>query len=148
MNDDAKKYWDEFWQGNEPHPIDAWKFGVIPDELTEMVIAGKKTTTTSIYTSYEARSEPLPHIGKCSIILDSKDKPVAIIEVVDVKVMPMNEVPMEHRANEGDCGQNGELWWDVHEEYFTSILKERGEAFSEDMLVVCEEFKLIDSKTS
>jgi len=146
MNDDAKKYWDEFWQGNEPHPLDAWKFGVIPDELAKMVVVGRKTTTTSTYAGYEARNESIPHIGKCSIILDSKDKPVGIIEVINVKVMPMNEVPMGHRANEGDCGADGELWWDVHEEYFTSILAERGEAFSEDMLVVCEEFKLIDSR--
>ena len=146
MNDDVKKYWDDFWQGNEPHPVDAWQFGVIPDELAEMVITGKKTTTTSTYSGFEARNEQVPHVGKCSIILNSKDKPVAIIEVVDVAVMPMNEVSMEHRANEGDYGQHGELWWDIHEEYFTSILAERGEVFSESMLVVCEKFKLINPK--
>lgn len=144
MNKEAKKYWDNYWQGNEPHPLDAWQFGVVPDELAKMVIMGNKTTTTSTYAGYEARNEPVPHVGKCSVILNSQDKPVAIIKVVDVKIMPMNEVPMEHRASEGDCGQHSELWWDIHEEYFTSILAARGQEFTEDMLVVCEKFEMID----
>ena len=146
MNSEAQIYWDEFWKGKEPHKIDAWQFGVIPDELAEMVISGKKTTMTSTYVGYKARNKAIPSVGKCSVILNSQDKPVTIIKVVDVQVMPMNEVPIEHMANEGDCGLHGELWWDIHKEYFTDILAQIGEEFSEDMQVVCERFELIDVK--
>jgi len=146
MNTETQIYWDEFWKGREPHKIDAWKFGVIPDELAEMVISRKKTTTTSTYAGYEARNEPIPISGKCSVILNNQDKPVAIIKTIDVQVMPMNEVPIEHMADEGDCGLQGELWWDIHKEYFTNILAQIGKEFSEDMTVVCERFELIDVK--
>jgi len=146
MNKKAQQYWDTFWSDKEqPQLVDAWQFGVDPDGLAQMVIDGEKTTTTSSYARYMAKSWPLPVIGSYSVILNSQDEPVAIIKVVNIQIMPMNEVPLEHMRDEGDCGLDGENWWSIHEEFFTELLVEIGVAFSKDMLVICERFELVDA---
>ncbi|MCL2674582.1 MAG: ASCH domain-containing protein [Defluviitaleaceae bacterium] len=146
MNSEAKIYWDTFWDGDEPHPVNAWQFGCDPDELAHLVISGKKTATASAYACYEAENEPFPAVGDCSVILNSQDKPVAIIRTVDVQILPMNEVPLEFAIAEGEGDLSYEYWWDGHKKFFTMELAELGMEFSEDMLVVCETFELIDVK--
>jgi len=147
MNTEAQAYWNEFWRGAEhPHPVDAWQFGCDPDELAQLVISGRKTATASAYIGYEIENEPIPSIGKYSIILNSQDKPVAIIKTIDVQVLPMNEVPEEFAVAEGEGDLSYEYWWNGHKEFFTKDLAAYGKEFSEDMLVVCETFELVDVK--
>jgi len=146
MNTEAQVYWDEFWDGDEPHPVNAWQFGCDPDELAQLVISGKKTATASAYIEYEVLNEPMPAVGNCSVILNSQDKPVAIIRTVDVQILPMNEVPLEFAIAEGEGDLSYEHWWNGHKKFFTMELAELGKEFSEDMLVVCERFELIDVK--
>jgi uncharacterized protein YhfF len=43
---------------------------------------------------------------------------------------------------EGD--KSLKYWRDVHKKYFTKELKEIGKEFNEDMLVVCEEFDVVE----
>ena len=148
MNKKAQKYWNAFWTDRkQPQLVDAWQFGVDPDGLAQMVIDGEKTTTTSSHARYMAKNWSLPAVDAYSIILNSHDEPVAIIKVIDVQIIPMNEVSKEHMRNEGDCGSDGENWWSIHEEYFTELLAEIGVEFSKDMLVICERFELVDVKT-
>ena len=151
MNEKAKAYWNGFWEGKEaPSSVDAWQFGMegstMADELAELVISGKKTATCSAHIWYEEEKEPLPAVGNYSIILNSKDEPVAIIKLTDVQVMPMNEVPVEFAIAEGEGDLSYEYWWDGHKKFFTLDLAEFGKEFSEDMLVVCQWFELVDVK--
>ena len=147
MNEKAKKYWDAFWRGRtQPQSVSAWQFGSAPDALAQLVIQGKKTATSSAYVCYELEGEPLPAVGQYSIILNSKDEPVAMIKLTDVRVLPMNEVPAEHAAAEGEGDLSYGYWWDCHKKVFTMDLAEFGKEFSEDMLVVCERFELVDVK--
>ena len=147
MNEKAEKYWNELWKGKEkPGPVDAWQFGDTPDELAQLVIQGKKTTTTGAHMIYELKNKPLPVVGQYSIILNGNDEPVAVIKVIDVQVMPMNQVSEKHTAGEGDCDEGYEFWWDLHKEFFSKGLAKFGKEFSEDMLVVCKEFELFDVK--
>ena len=147
MNERAMKYWSEFWgEKEQPQSVDAWKFGDEPDRLAQMVIQGIKKTTTSTLVYYQEDNPPLPVAGAYRVILNSQDDPVAIIKLTEIQVMPMNRVPVEHTADEGDCGLNGEFWWEIHERYFRDILKKKGRTFSEDMLVVCKRFELVDIK--
>ncbi|MCL2401301.1 MAG: ASCH domain-containing protein [Oscillospiraceae bacterium] len=148
MNEKAKKYWDEFWQGKQPpQSVDAWQFGFDPDGLAQLVIQGKKTATASSYVCYELENEPLPAVDDYSIILNSRDEPVAMIKTVDIQVIPMNAVPEAFAIAEGEGDLSYQYWWDGHKEAFSQDLAEFGREFSEDMLVVCQRFELVDIKT-
>ena len=144
MNEKAEKYWAEFWKESVQPRVDAWQFGCDPDELARLVIEGKKTATCSSYIAYEMEKQPIPAVWGYSIILDSEDEPVAIIQTVDVQVMPMNEVTAEFAAAEGEGDLSYEYWWNGHKKFFTEEMAEYGKEFLEDMLVVCERFQLVD----
>lgn len=110
------------------------------------MIDGIKTATCSGYVFYEIEDEPLPKRGDYSILLNSKDEPVAIIRTVEVTIQPMNEVPEEFAIAEGEGDRTYQYWKDVHIKFFTEELQKIGREFSEDMLLVCERFELIDVK--
>ncbi len=78
----------------------------------------------------------------------SKDEPVAIIKTVEVKIMPMNEVSEDFAVAEGEGDRTYEYWKDAHVKFFSNELSNLGIEFSEDMIVVCERFKLIDVKNN
>lgn len=147
MNERAQEYWNTFWTGkDEPKSVSAWQFGASPDELAQLVVDGVKSATCSGHIFYEIEKEPLPKVDDYSIVLNSKDEPVCIIRTSEVNIMPMNEVPEEFAYAEGEGDRSYKYWKDVHIEFFTSALNEVGLVFSEEMLLVCERFELIDVK--
>ncbi|WP_044640637.1 ASCH domain-containing protein [Risungbinella massiliensis] len=149
MNKASQIYWDEFWksQGQEkPKLVSSWQFGANPDHLAQLVIDGIKTATCSGLIFYEMENEPLPSVEDYSIILNSKDEPLAIIKTVDVQIMPMNEVPEDFAVAEGEGDRTYRYWREVHEKFFTKELSNLGMEFSEDMMLVCERFTLVDVK--
>ncbi|MDR4889735.1 ASCH domain-containing protein [Fredinandcohnia sp. QZ13] len=147
MNKAAEQYWNEFWEGKEkPESVSAWQFGDDPDYLAQLVIDGIKTATCSGYVFYEIENAPLPKVDDYSILLNSKDEPVAIIKTVEVTIQPMNEVPEEFASAEGEGDRTYQYWKDVHVKFFTEELRKIDREFSEDMLLVCERFELIDVK--
>lgn len=148
MNKASEQYWQDFSKNlDEANPhVDAWQFGAAPDELAQLVVDGIKTATCSAYILYEKENEPLPKVGAYSIILDSQDSPVAIIQLRDVSVMPMNEVPESFAYAEGEGDRSYQYWWAAHEAFFTAELKNYGLIFSPEMKVVCERFEIVDVK--
>jgi uncharacterized protein YhfF len=149
MNDAAQLYWNEFWERTEseqPQSVSAWQFGGNPDHLAQLVIDGIKTATCSGHILYEIENERLPAAGDYSIVLNSKDLPLAIIETTDVKIMPMNEVPEDFAIAEGEGDRTYRYWKEVHVAFFTEALSQVGREFSEDMMLVCERFRLVDVK--
>ena len=149
MNQAAQTYWKEYWKKqNQDRPLSvrAWQFGADPDYIAQLVIDGIKTATCSGYIFYELENEPLPTTDDYSIILNSDDKPVAIIKTVEVALTPMNEVTEEFAVAEGEGKRTYQYWWEAHEKFFRNELHAIGREFSEDMLLVCERFEVIDVK--
>ncbi|MBK3496372.1 ASCH domain-containing protein [Viridibacillus sp. YIM B01967] len=145
MNIAAQTYWNEYWGNRDsPSSVSAWMFGDTSDRLAEQVITGVKTATCSGHVFYELENKPLPMIDEYGIILNSEEQPVAIIKTVKVSLIPFNEVTKEFAIAEGDGTYQN--WKDIHVNYFSSELHKYGLGFSEDMLLVCEKFMLIDIK--
>lgn len=121
--------------------IDAWAFGVEADHLAELVLMGQKTVTSSAFDLYAVGNEPLPKENELSVILDSKENAVCIIETTKVEVVPFKEVSKDHAYKEGE----GDLtyWRELHEDLFSKWLEEVGLHFSQDSLVVLEEFRVV-----
>lgn len=84
-------------------PYSAWEFLDAPDQLADLVLKGIKTATASAYDLYfmEGEEEPLPQPGDYSVILNSKDKAICIIQTTKTTVVPFNEVSEEHAYKEG-----------------------------------------------
>ncbi|PTX50347.1 uncharacterized protein YhfF [Melghirimyces profundicolus] len=149
MNQAAQMYWTSFWKGQskeKPQSVSAWSFGANPDHLAQLVIDGVKTATCSAFIFYEMENEPLPSVGDYSILLNSMDVPVAIIKTTEVKMMPMNEVPEDFAVAEGEGDRTYRYWKEVHKEFFKEELSKIGREFTEDLLLVCERFELMDVK--
>ena len=142
-----QQFWNDFCVANQMEGIeykDAFQFGASADWLADLVVEGKKTATTSGFVFYELEKEPIPQAGEYYIVLDGQEKPVAVIQIQSVEVVPMNEVTEEFALAEGEGDYH--FWWDAHEKFFTELLKEYDKEFSPSMLVVCERFKKVYSK--
>ena len=122
---------------------DAWAFGADADKLAQLVLSGKKTATSSAYPIYELEGEELPKAEEYSVILDSKDEAVCIIKTTRVYIIPFNRVSEQHAYLEGEGDRTLEYWRNVHRDFFTEELREVGLEFTEEMLVVCEEFEVV-----
>lgn len=141
----AKELWQRFKieKNIETDVYEAWAFGASPDKLLDLVLQGKKVATASAYRLYELEKEPSPVVGGYSVLLDSRGDAKCIIETTVLNQVPFNEVSAEFAAKEGEGDLSLQYWREVHQEFFTDCLQEIGEVFTEDMIVVCEEFRLV-----
>lgn len=139
----AAELWREFQKEKDLNDVayEAWAFGEEPDELADLVMRGIKVATTSLYYWY--KSENLPKTGDYSVILDAKGRAVCIIQTTKVYTVPFCEVSEEHARKEGEGDLSLAYWRQVHENFFSDELKAEQQVFSEEMEVVCEEFKLV-----
>ena len=145
MNEMTLAYWNQYLEKSKVHPlteVEAFQFGDDANALAELVVSGKKTATCSAYMLYEIENEPLPYIGQYAIVLDVADRPVAIIQTTEVTIQAMNEVSEAFALAEGE-GTYRE-WWDIHERFFSELLRSYQLSFTPSMNIVCERFKVVD----
>ena len=141
----SEDLWREYSSLNNIENVEyeSWAFGCDADLLAKLVVEGKKTATASAYPLYEIENEPLPKEGEYSVILDSKDQAVCIIQTTKVYIVPFCEVSASQAFQEGEGDRSLGYWREVHSAFFSEGLKEVGLTFDEMMKVVCEEFKLV-----
>ena len=126
-------------------PYEAWEFGDAPDKLADLVLREIKTATASGYDLYfiEGEEEPLPQPGDYSVILNSKDEAVCIIQTTKTTVVPFDEVSEEHAYKEGEGDRSLAYWRAIHEEFFTEEFEETEIEFNGQTRILCEEFKVV-----
>lgn len=122
------------------------KFGDTPelaDELGQLVVKGIKTGTCSALWEWEADGHFLPQPGLVSIVLNSQDQPLCIIEVTEVYVCRFKSVDEEFARAEGQGDLSLPHWREINKNFFSRVLPKIGKEFSEDMPLVCGLFKVI-----
>ena len=135
---------EEMWmQSGLTGKYEAWSFGEAPDKLASWVKDGIKSATCSAYDLYEAESESLPEAGEYSVILDSHEDAVCIIQTKKVYVASFDQVTAEHAFQEGEGDRSLDYWREVHARFLTNELAAVHKTFSEDTKVVCEEFEVV-----
>lgn len=139
----AKELWSEYTKNNCSAEYEAWQFGTDADHLACLVVKGKKTATSSLYAWYKDGKEKLPLAGNYQIILNTKNEAVCIIQTKKVACVPFEKVTKEHAFQEGEGDQSLEYWKRVHKAVFMQEAASMGEEFSEQSLVVCEEFSCV-----
>lgn len=147
-NYSAQQLWERYVRLNPdvPDQYEAWRFGYtkeLADRLSELVLSGTKTATSSNYALYEIENEALPFVGKYNIVLDGDDMAKAIVVTTTVEIVPFDEVSAEHAFREGEGDRSLAHWRHVHEEFFTEELQKYNGTFDLKMPVVCEGFQLV-----
>lgn len=136
----AEAMWKAFGAEAE---YEAWAFGADSDVLADLVNRGIKTGTSSAFPLYALEEEELPKAGDYSVILNAREEAVCIIRNVSVTVLPYRAVTEEMACKEGEGDRTLAYWRSVHEPFFRDCMAEAGASFSEDMLVVYEEFEKV-----
>jgi uncharacterized protein YhfF len=88
--------------------------------LVTAILNGSKVATTSLKLESRLNGESFPVPGKRSIVVDSDNMPVGIIETVSVNVIPLGEVGIEHAIDEGEDYQTVSAWRVSHEKFWYS----------------------------
>ena len=102
----------------------------------------KQATSTSLWW-FEKNNTDLPEVGNIYVVTDWYKIAKAIVEVVKVEQTPFNQITDEYAAIEGEGGKSLEYWKKVHWDYYSLEMEEFGEKPTEDMMIVCEQFKTI-----
>ncbi|GAA5768142.1 hypothetical protein Aros01_04650 [Streptosporangium roseum] len=128
--------------------------GPLRDALVAAILDGRKTATTGLTAEYEHEGEPLPEIGERSVVVDSADRPVAVIEVTSVRVVSLGEVDTAHAVDEGEGHTTVAQWRAAHEQFWhgqemRSALGDATFTVDDTTPVVLERFRVtIDLRTA
>jgi uncharacterized protein YhfF len=133
---------------------DRWGFaepGPLRDELTALALAGTKTTTASLAREYEADGSSLPRAGQRDLLINSEEKPVALVETLDVRVVRLADVDDRHAIDEGEGYASAaefrtshELYWNTYIEKLRVQLGDPDFVLNDDTLVVLERFRIVE----
>lgn len=142
----AKQMWNRFtkeYPEYGEYSYSAWQYGVLVDELADLTVKNIKTATASAYDLYAIDNDPLPQVNEFSIILNSNDEAVCITKTTKVSIVPFLEVSEEHAFKEGEGDRSLKTWRKEHAKLFTQWYKEANLEISDNIPVVCEEFKVV-----
>jgi uncharacterized protein YhfF len=130
-----------------------WGFadpGPLRDELTGLALAGLKTTTAGLLVEMELDGETIPAPGDRELLLDSDDRPVALVETVECPIARLADVTDEHARDEGEGYANSAEFRVAHEGYWNAYiddlrrrLRDRDFTIDDDTLVVCQRFHVL-----
>lgn len=125
--------------------------GALRDRLVAAVLDGSKTSTTGLVAAFAAESEALPAVGVRSVVLDSADRPVGVIETTDVRVVPLGDVDLAHVHDDGEGDRSIAEWRAGHEDFFHSaemraVLCDADFRVDDATPVVLERFRLVERR--
>ena len=106
----------------------------LADELLDLVLRGIKTATCS---TQDEPNTSLP--GERWIVLDGQGAPGCVIESTEVSYRRFSEVDAKFAFEEGEGDRSLKYWREAHREYFSKQGR-----FSEDMMLMCERFRLVE----
>src|ERR1700741_1326818 len=122
--------------------------GPLRDQLVAAILDGAKTTTTGLLDDYERDGEPLPRPGDRAGVIDPGGAPVALIQIVAVRVIRVADIDLRHALGEGEGYASVADWRAGHEGFWHSA--EMGESVgdptftvNDDTLAVATEFRLV-----
>ncbi|WP_255954572.1 ASCH domain-containing protein [Streptomyces odontomachi] len=122
--------------------------GPLRDRLVAAILDGSKTSTTGLVVDYEHEREPLPKAGEREVVVDSDDRPVAVIEMTEVRIVPLAEVDLAHVLDEGEGHTTIAEWRTDHEHFWhgeemRAALDDPGFTVDDSTPAVLQRFRLV-----
>ncbi|MFE9825254.1 ASCH domain-containing protein [Streptomyces sp. NPDC005791] len=108
--------------------------GPLRDQLVAAVLSGEKVSTSGLLLEYEVEREELPPVGERSALIDSGGREVAVVEVTEVRVLPLGAVDLRHALDEGEGYTSVAGWRAGHEAFWHS--EEMREALGDPQFTV------------
>jgi uncharacterized protein YhfF len=134
--------------------LPAWGFafpGPLRDKLTTLALAGTKTTTAGLYVEVELGDDAMPVRGTREVLLDSDERPVAVIETVECRVARLADVDDRHAIDEGEGYANAHEFRVAHEEFWNGYLDDvragLGDpkfTIDDNTMIVLQRFKVVE----
>ena len=131
-----------------------WGFarpGPLRDKLTALSLAGTKTTTASLLADYEIEGEPMAIVGDRQILVDSENRPVAIVETVGIRIVRLADVDDRHAIDEGEGYADAHEFRGSHERYWNGYIEairtglgDPAFEITDDTPVVLERFRIVE----
>ncbi|GAA3917768.1 ASCH domain-containing protein [Streptomyces gulbargensis] len=123
--------------------------GPLRDQLVAAVLRGEKVSTTGLLVEYEIEGEELPPVGERSALIDSAGREVAVLELTEVRVLPLGEVDLQHALDEGEGYSSVAEWRAGHEEFWhgaemRAALGDPGFTVDDDTMIVAERFRVVE----
>jgi len=123
--------------------------GPLRNELVAAILVGEKTGTSALLAEYERDSEPLPKAGDRAVVIDSEERPVAVIETIEVRIIRVDEVDLQFALDEGEGFTSVADWRAAHEGFWHSkemraALGEPEISVTDDTMIVAERFRLVE----
>lgn len=118
------------------------------DSGVAAIRAGTKTALTGLLQIYQHAAEPLPQAGARYSVVDSDGLPAVVIELTEVRTVPISTVDDGYARAEGRGYADAAAWRAAHEEFFQSgFVAEflgRTPVIDDDTLVVTQRFRLVE----
>ena len=108
-------------------------------ELVDAALRGDKTATAGLRSDHAPHTdEPLPEVGQRFALLDFDDKPVAVVETTEVRIVRAGDVDLQFARDEGEGFETVEDWRRAHERFWAE------HEIDDDTLIVAERFTLVE----
>jgi uncharacterized protein YhfF len=138
----------------DPSILPRWGFadpGPLREALTSLALSGAKTTTAGLLAEYEIEGERPAAAGDQQILVDSQDRPVAIVETLEVRVVRLADVDDRHAIDEGEGYADAhafrvahERYWNGHLDAIRRALEDPAFAITDDTPIVLERFRVVE----
>lgn len=109
-------------------------------QLVDAVLRGDKTATAGLLAEYHQANDPLPVVGEQFELVDFDERPVAIVETTEVRVIRVGDCDLAFAHDEGEGFADVAAWRAAHEAYWTSYWNE---PITDDTLFVAERFRIV-----
>ncbi len=124
--------------------------GPLRDELVAAILRGEKTSTSGLLTDYEREGDAIAQPGERQVVIDSALRPVAIIEILEARVIRAGDVDESFAHDEGEGFASVADWRAAHERFWHGYADETrawlGDPdwrVTDDTLIVAERFRLV-----
>lgn len=108
-------------------------------QLVDAVLRGEKTATAGLRSDFAPHTDdPLPRAGERFALLDFDDRPVAVVETTEVRVVRAGDVDLDFARDEGEGFESVEDWRRAHERFWSE------HEITDDTLIVAERFRLVE----
>jgi uncharacterized protein YhfF len=107
-------------------------------KLVDAVLHGHKTATAGLRIDFAPHTdEPLPEVGDRFALLDYEDRPVAVVETTEVRIVRAGEIDLRFARDEGEAFETVREWREAHERFWSE------HTITDDTLIVAERFRLV-----
>ncbi len=147
-NERVLLFWDAYatWARPGVNEFAILRFGDcadLADELAGQVVIGKKRATTRLRRDFTELGSRIPKPGDFSVIIDGKNSPRCIVQVLHVEIKALGDVDETFAWDEGG-GDRSLTWWrSAHERYYKRRGAREGFPVDDGTEIVLERFTVV-----